>query len=78
MKTKVTLQVRAAELRAADIERWNRFLEAYAAYAEEAKDTLVRSPVDILTINQGRAQFAADLVKILTDAPSTADKLTQR
>lgn len=56
-------------------EEWKHFLQAMQAYADYARDNCVSSPVDMLQVNQGRAQAAGTLFKLLSECISTADRI---
>lgn len=73
--TQTELQLKAADMRAVDIRRWDEFLAVLEKHSHETAIAMVNSPVDGLEGAQGRAKHAAELVKLLRDAPSTAEKL---
>jgi hypothetical protein len=54
---------------------WQDFLSALDAYVEQTMHNMVTAPIEILPQEQGRAQAAADIRKILRDAPKVMEKL---
>jgi len=75
VSTSRSLTIKAAELAGRAPEDWLLFIEALAAHVEEVRDNCIRSPLDMLQINQGRAQALTAILKELRDAPKTARSL---
>lgn len=75
MSTSRSLTVRAAELASRAPEDWQLFIESLTAHVDEARDNCIRSPLDMLQINQGRAQALTAILQTLRDAPRLARQL---
>lgn len=75
MSTSRLLTIKAAELASRAPEDWTLFIEALSAHVDEARENCIRSPIDMLQINQGRAQAMTALLKDLRDAPKLARQL---
>lgn len=56
-------------------EAGRKFLEAFGAYAEDARETLVHSSPDWLAQNQGTARALTVLYRLLLTAPAEAEKM---
>jgi hypothetical protein len=63
----------AADLARFAPEHWAKFIEAMSVFSDHHKDNLVRSPVDALQGNQGRAAILATLTDNLRDCIKNAD-----
>lgn len=57
---------------------WETFLKAVELRAARRAEELVSSAPDILSIAQGRAQETRDLLGLLKDCRSAADKLEEK
>jgi hypothetical protein len=64
----------AAALARAAPNPWKEFLAALEAHTNGRKDELLKSPVEELQRNQGRAQHASALFDLLTKAVFDADR----
>jgi len=78
MKAEDRLQLSAIYLARRAPREWQDFLDALSVYATQQKDNLTQSPLDALQVNQGRAQNAARVHKLLTEALQSADKLESK
>ena len=65
MTAEQDLIVAAARLSRASPESWSEFLKAYHLYAWDLANVLVASPLDMVYVNQGRAQGVAQVGRIL-------------
>lgn len=68
----------AAELARAVPNRWQEFLTAFKAYAEARKDECVKASLEELPRSQGRAQNAASLFDLFSNAVKNADSIAAR
>lgn len=72
MKTELRLAQVARQMRGAG--GWNELLASVRAFADEAKDNVLQSPVDRLQILVGFAQGCAALLKVLETCENIADQ----
>lgn len=56
-------------------EKFEDFIAALRAHTDALKDVCVMSPLEMLQVNQGRAQATAALLKTLSEALKKADEL---
>lgn len=56
-------------------KEWDEFALALNEYTTQLMINMVKAPNGTLVQEQGRAQCAADICKILRDAPKTMEKL---
>lgn len=63
----------AADLARYAPDKWAVFIEAMSAFSDHHKDNLVKSPVDALQVNQGRAAILATLTDNLRNCIKNAD-----
>jgi len=72
------LTIRAAQLARYAPENWKEFLGAFEHYTQQQIQNCVSSPLDVLPVNQGRAQACAALLRLLTDCVKDADQIERR
>ena len=72
------LTLKAAYLARSAPEAWRSFLGALSQYNEKQRDDLVRSPIELLPVAQGRAQAVRDLTALLADCLTMADKIERK
>jgi methylphosphotriester-DNA--protein-cysteine methyltransferase len=65
----------SAYVQRAASREWQEFMGALDAYVEQTMHNMVTAPIEILPQEQGRAQAAADIRKILRDAPKVMEKI---
>ena len=75
MQPKEELILKAAILARNAPEQWRDFVEALRKHNEVHRDNLVKSPMNELPVNQGRAQMATNLLGMLATCVETADKM---
>lgn len=73
--TKEDLTMRAAALSRNAPMEWQAFVKALAVYTEVHRNNLVKSPMEELPVNQGRAQALSSLLGLLKNPEPVADKL---
>lgn len=78
MKAEDRLQLMAIHLARRAPREWPDFLDALSAYVDLQRETLTQSPLETLQVNQGRAQNAARLHKLLSEALPSADKIESK
>lgn len=77
MQPKDTLILKAAAIAKTHPELWRGFTTALAAYTEVHRENLIKSPLNELPVNQGRAQSLANLTTLLANSVENADKITK-
>lgn len=75
MQPRDNLTIKAAALARQSPELWAEFVEAFAVVTKLHQDNLLRSPLEVLQVTQGRAQMSNELCRALTEAVSNADKI---
>lgn len=65
----------AVSLRAQAPDAWNAFLVELEGAAAQLMRNTVESPLPALPTNQGRAQQALELVKVLKQAPELLERV---
>lgn len=65
----------AARLARSAPESWKQFLGAFQAHSSQQIQNCIKSPLDELPRNQGRAQATAHLFGLLADCMASADKI---
>jgi malate synthase len=65
----------SAYMQRAASREWQEFMGALDAYVEQTMHNMVTAPMEALQQEQGRAQAAADIRKILRDAPKVMEKI---
>lgn len=78
MKAEDDLILKSAGLAHAAPEEWKAFVASMKAVSFEWMTNCVRSPVDALQVNQGRAQQAALLADLFEGAVKAADRIVER
>jgi hypothetical protein len=66
---------KAAGLARSAPQAWNDFLGALAQYTEQHRSNCISSSVENLQVAQGRAQAYTNLLRLLQDCKTTADKI---
>jgi hypothetical protein len=74
----MSLVLSVASLSRAAPKEWEQFLEEYKKYQAEITKQLVQSPGENVLVAQGRAQQAASLADLFSNAVKTADRLTKK
>lgn len=69
------LTLAAARLARSAPESWERFLGALSLYSQSQTEICISSPLDVLQVNQGRAQASAALLRLLANAVKDADRI---
>lgn len=69
---------KAAALAKIAPQQWADFLQAFAAFTEHHRNNLVHSPLDALSVNQGRAQILSVTQDILVKAVESADNIARK
>lgn len=77
-KSDVLLIQAAMLIREQAPDAWEAFVHAVRQYSMVNAAGLVRSPPDLLVINQGKAQAIADLALTLAEAPQRFEAIRQR
>lgn len=72
------LTLRAAALARSAPRAFEDFLGALSVFTDQIKTDCIQSPLDLLPVAQGRAQFAARLHDLLANCISSADKIEGR
>ena len=72
MTAEQNLIVAAARLSSAAPQSWDDFTKALNLYSWDMANIVVMSPADVLHVNQGRAQGAAMIGRILANCRETA------
>jgi len=72
------LTLKAAALARAAPENWREFVAALATFAEVHRENLVRSQLNELPVNQGRAQMAGMMYAHIRDAVVNSDKMIKK
>lgn len=75
MQPKEELILKAATLARIAPDDWRNFVEALGRYAEVHRENLIKSPLNELPVNQGRAQTASSLREMLADCLISADRI---
>lgn len=75
MQPRDNLTMKAAALAKQSPELWAEFLQAVAAVSDTHRENLIKSPLDMLPVMQGRAQMATDFSNALAMAVINADKI---
>ena len=77
MTPEQNLIVAAARVARAAPESWDEFVRAHHAYEWDMAQRVVMSPPDMLVVNQGRAQGAAGVGRLLADCRKTASAMEE-
>lgn len=78
MQPKDELTIRAAQLARSAPEQWRGLVEALGKYNEVRRENLVRSPLNELPVNQGRAQEAKAILDVFANCLNNAGKIEGR
>jgi len=72
------LTLAAAALSSTDRTNWEAFLLSFREYRDSSAAACVHAPVSDLQVFQGRAQEAAGLYKLLSEARTVAEKIATK
>lgn len=75
MGSTTNLTMAAARLARSAPSEWNKFLEAFRDHSAAATQNCIKSTLEELPRNQGRAQTAAHHLELFTNCIASADKL---
>jgi hypothetical protein len=75
---KEKLAVAAAALSSTDRTNWEAFLLSFREFRDSSAVDCVHAPVHDLQVFQGRAQAAAELYKLLSEARIVAEKIATK
>lgn len=78
MQPQENFTVKAANLAKSSPHAWREFLQAFGELTEVHKENLIRSPLNELPVNQGRAQILSSVLKTLAMCVDEADKIARK
>lgn len=77
MQPREELILKAATLARSAPNEWREFVEALGKYNEVTRENLVKSPLNELPVNQGRALMSASILGIFVECLKSADKINR-